>query len=231
MADTLSEVSGRLHRLEERSEGLKQFYYRQKGREDQLLERRNQLERQIGELSRHTRLLSQVRGLLQKVSELSREESRKRVEAMVTHSLRYIFGGEMEFRIEIGEVRGKPEAEFFIEEKAENGDLLRVKPQEAKGGGVVDVVSLALRIALLESEHQRAGGPLILDEPAKHVSDEYIAQVGDFLKQVGQRFNRQVIMITHHPLMSEMADRSFRIELRNGESAVAEGIPPGDFRS
>jgi len=73
---------------------------------------------------------------------------------------------------------------------------------------------------MLECSNLDIKGPIILDEPAKHVSDDYITQVAEFLKQVTYMFNRQVIMVTHNRHLSEMADKWYRVELVDGISIV-----------
>jgi DNA repair exonuclease SbcCD ATPase subunit len=164
-------------------------------------------------------VLEQVRVLLQKTSDYAREQSRQKIESLVTNCLQYIFDSSIEFRIEMNEVRGRSEAEFYVVSKF-NGEVIKTKPQEARGGGVVDIVSLAIRVAMLQCSSLEIDGPIILDEPAKHVSDEYITQVAEFLKQISEMFNRQVIMVTHNRHLSEIANRAFRVELKNSRSVV-----------
>ncbi len=207
-----------------RHEDAKKHFYNQKGKRDQLLEQRSDLERQLQKILNNIDILDRVKVLLQKVSEYAREQSRVQIEALVTNCLQYIFDSSLEFKIEINEVRGRPEAEFYVISKY-GGTEIKTKPQDARGGGVVDIISLAIRIAMLECSNLENKGPIILDEPAKHVSDDYITQVAEFLKQVTKMFNRQVIMVTHNRHLSEMADKWYRIEMNDGVSVVTdEGI-------
>lgn len=197
----------------------KKRYFEQKGRKEQLEEQKKSIETQLQKAFEIIEVLEQVRILLQKTSDYAREQSRQRIESLVTNCLQFIFDPSMEFKIEMNEVRGRPEAEFFVVSNI-NGDIIKTKPQEARGGGVVDIISLALRLAMLQCSSLDIDGPIILDEPAKHVSDEYIVQVAEFLKQVSLKFNRQVIMVTHNRHLSEIADRAFRVELENSRSVV-----------
>jgi len=68
------------------------------------------------------------------VSEYAREQSRVQIESLVTHCLQYIFDSNIEFKIEINEVRGRPEAEFYVVSNF-GGTQIKTKPQEARGGG------------------------------------------------------------------------------------------------
>jgi DNA repair exonuclease SbcCD ATPase subunit len=184
--------------------------------ENDLLTKGCELEK-IGE---HIEILEQVRILLQRASEYAREQIRQQIEMLVTHCLQFVFGSNIEFCIELNEVRGKAEAEFFVLSTFDNLKI-KTKPQDARGGGVVDIISLALRIAVIQSTNIYKDGPLILDEPAKHVSGEYIANVAQFLKQICDVFNRQIIMVTHNQYLSEIADLSYIVELKDGYSNVS----------
>ncbi|AEV68056.1 hypothetical protein Clocl_1405 [Acetivibrio clariflavus DSM 19732] len=222
--NTIQHYSEKLMEIKNRHEEAKKHFYNQKGKRDQLLEQRSDLEKQLQKILNNIDILDRVKVLLQKVSEYAREQSRVQIEALVTNCLQYIFDSSLEFKIEINEVRGRPEAEFYVISKY-GGTEIKTKPQDARGGGVVDIISLAIRIAMLECSNLENKGPIILDEPAKHVSDDYITQVAEFLKQVTKMFNRQVIMVTHNRHLSEMADKWYRIEMNDGVSVVTdEGI-------
>jgi len=82
------------------------------------------------------------------------------------------------------------------------------------------VISLALRAALLHANKPKLDGPIILDEPAKHVSDEYSRQVAEFLKQLSTAFGRQIIMVTHNQHLANTGDTSYIVEMRSGKSYV-----------
>lgn len=190
-----------------------------KGRKQQLQEQMENIEESSGKIKEKLDIFEQVRLLLQKTSDYAREQSRVRIESFVTNCLQYIFESNIEFRIEITEVRGRPEAEFYVLSKV-NGETVRMKPQEARGGGVIDIISVALRLAMLQCSSVDINGPIILDEPAKHVSDEYIVQVAEFLKQIGNNFNRQIIMVTHNRHLAEIADKAYKIELQGNKSII-----------
>jgi DNA repair exonuclease SbcCD ATPase subunit len=208
--EALQDLKGRL-------EKTRVHYLNEKGKKEQLEEQRGSLETALQSAVDNIDVLEKVRILLQKVSEYAREQSRAQIEALVTHCLQFIFDTSIEFKIEINEVRGRPEAEFYVI-STQGGTVVRTKPQEARGGGVVDIISLAVRVAMLQCSSLEVNGPIILDEPAKHVSDEYIIQVAEFLKQVSLMFDRQVIMVTHNRHLSEIADQSYRIEMTDGIS-------------
>ena len=178
------------------------------------------LRRQTEECAARQELWELTRQLLSRAAEFARERSRRRIEELVTGALGYVFGTDLAFGIRLEERGGRPEAEFLVVSRP-GGMTLENRPEDARGGGVVDLVALALRVALLQSTRPVNAGPLVLDEPAKHVSEEYIVGVGQFLRYVASLFERQVLMVTHNPHLAELADRSFRVELVDGVSRVS----------
>ncbi|HEX3027776.1 MAG TPA: ATPase [Clostridia bacterium] len=203
--------------IKNKYEQLRIYYFNEMGKKEQLVNSRSILENTLQKILDNIDMLEEVRILLQKVSEFAREQARLQIETLVTNCLQYIFDSNIEFRITIEEVRGRPEAEFYVVSDI-GGEKVVTKPQESRGGGVVDIISLSLRIAMLQCSNLDINGPIILDEPAKHVSDEYITQVAEFLKQVGGMFERQIIMVTHDRHLSEIADKWFKVEIEDGIS-------------
>jgi len=196
-------------------------YNRLRGEQDAILRKKAQLEGRVAEKRTEIDKLQQVKILLQESSSFAREQARRQIETMVTNALQFIFGdGDMEFRVQIDEVRGRAEGEFLVVSKY-GGELpVETRPQDARGGGVVDVISLALRAALLHANRPSLDGPIILDEPGKHVSEEYSRQMAEFLKQLSVAFGRQIIMVTHNQHLANTGDTSYMVEMRSGKSYV-----------
>ena len=61
---------------------------------------------------------------------------------------------------------------------------------------------------------------MILDEPAKHVSEEFSPQVAQFLKSFSQSLGRQVIMVSHNQHLADSADVAYLVEMSRGRSSV-----------
>ncbi|MRG29200.1 ATP-binding protein [Laceyella tengchongensis] len=166
-------------------------------------------------------LLEKVRVLFQLSAEHAREQAKQQLETLVTNALKYVFGSAFRFEIELKDHGGTPTAEFYVV-STWDGQEIKNRPQEARGGGIVDIVSLALRIALIETVKPRLSGPIILDEPGKHVSEDYIVPMIEFLKSVGETFGRQVILVTHNIHLTESADAAYFVRLQGGKSVVEQ---------
>ena len=203
---------------------LKGFIARETGKKEKLVEQLNDSKSEFVLISNNIELLEKVVLLFQKTSEFAREQAKAQIESLVTKCLQFIFESNIEFLIELEELRNKANAEFYV--ISANGDtIIKTKPELSRGGGVVDIVSLALRIAFLQIHKPRIEGPLILDEPAKHVSEDYIFNVGDFLKQTSEMFNRQIIMVTHNQHLSAISNYCYRVELDGSTSCVTRVEP------
>lgn len=158
-----------------------------------------------------------VQILLQKTSDFARRQAKKRIEDIVTSALTVVFGKDYKFQVEITVKANQPVAEYFL---SSEGVVTQLKPPDYdRGGGVADVVSLALRLAVGELSNIR--GPLLLDEVGKHVSQEYAPNVAFFLKEYSQKFNRQIILITHNSHLAEIGDVSIEVRQQKGKSIVA----------
>lgn len=173
------------------------------------------------DIAEELELLSKVGALLHKTSEYAREQAKFQIESLVTKCLQYVFETDIEFLVEIDEQRGKSAAEFYVVNTIED-IILKTKPELSRGGGVVDIVSLALRIAFLQTHKPKIEGPLILDEPAKHVSDEYIYNVSEFLNQTSELFERQIIMVTHNNHLASIGTMAYKVDLKGSISQVTK---------
>jgi len=159
----------------------------------------------------------QVQTLFTKTSDFAREQLKIRIEETVTAALLAVFGEGYSFKINMRQINNQPAAEWQVISKYEGAEVA-VNPEDARGGGIVDIVSLALRLSLLELARPKPGGPIILDEVAKMVSTEYLPNLAEFLKQYAARTGRQIILVTHAEPLTDVADVSYRVAQRNGIS-------------
>lgn len=203
---------------------------RREGIRDSILEQVEKKRQAIKEVEAEEKKLNGVVFLLQKAADFSRNQATHQIEDIVTQSIAYIMQNSSRFIVDLSEKRGLPIAEFFVE--SDYGDYkVKTKPEMSRGGGVVDIVSLALRIAFLENHRPKMDGPLFLDEPGKHISDDYIFNMGEFVKECSRLFSRQIIMVTHNDYLTNICDKAFRVDIRNGISDVVELIAEAEASS
>lgn len=189
---------------------------RKEGERDILNKQHDQAERQHQEAQKRIGTYDLVQILLQKTSDYARQQAKIRIEEIVTSALGVVFGKDYRFIIELDVKGNQPVAEYWLQSE---GVTTHLKPPDYdRGGGVADVVSLALRLAV--GELTGVKGPLFLDEVGKHVSQEYAPNVAYFLKEYGQKFDRQIILITHNQHLADVGDVSLGVKQDKGRSEV-----------
>lgn len=193
-----------------RLQALTQAHSSLRSRVDQLTGKQQALQDELAQ-ARQSAALAQgdiadwqkIQALFGKVSEFAREQLTIRVEQTVTAALQAIFkDSHLEFKIGLSTLGGKPAAQWQVVSSYETDGkttTVAANPEDARGGGITDVVSLALRLALLELARPKPEGPVLLDEPGKMISQEYVPNLAEFLRQYAARTGRQVIMVTHQP--------------------------------
>ncbi|KXZ40590.1 hypothetical protein SAMN05661008_00712 [Alkalithermobacter thermoalcaliphilus JW-YL-7 = DSM 7308] len=177
---------------------------------------------EIDSLKKKEEIFVKSKMLLEQSSIYAREQIKVRFEVMVTNALQFITGENIEFKIEFVQKRGRPEANFYVITKLDDNTFIKNTPEDSRGGGIIDIICLTLKYCMLQTYSPSIYAPFILDEPAKHVSEEYIANVGRFLKEINNSFNRQIIMVTHNTHLSEISDKRYLVSMENGISKAVE---------
>lgn len=210
-------MNNQLIALNERYHNRREKYTQAVGRQNQILESIEKIENEMKAYYNLLEKLDKVDSLFKITSDYARSQSKEQIESIVSNCLNLIFERPLEFKIELKELRNKSSAEFYILEEDQEEPFSII---DSKGGGIVDIISLSLRIAFLLKFRPNIEGPLILDEPAKHVSSEFIYNVADFLRKISIEFNRQIILISHDEHLSSMADQAYRIKRIDNHSEV-----------
>ncbi|KKM99144.1 hypothetical protein LCGC14_1150900 [marine sediment metagenome] len=172
--------------------------------------------RECKELEETNKVLTSVLLLLEQCNIAARDFVKVEVEQLVTQGLRSIFEDDtIQFNIDFITKRNQIEAEFTLSREEDKtriqGDIL-----STYGGGVVDVISISLRIIIMQL--MKVKGPLILDEPGKNISAQFISAFGKFLTEVSNTFDRQIVMITHNSKLVEFANNIIEVYQTNGVS-------------
>lgn len=166
------------------------------------------------------------RTILQKTSDEAREKAKDLLESTVTTALQHVFGSNFEAIINTDISNGKPVADILVQTDYGNGNIVAKAPEDARGGGIVDIVSIALRIAMTELHQEpKINGSIILDEPGKHVSADYAIKLAEFLKYVSNQFNKQIIFVTHSQDLKSIADTCYLAELKDGVTRMKKIDP------
>ena len=133
-------------------------------------------------------------------------------------------GPDYSCNIQIPQETLKPEAYVYIVQNC-NGTLVQTEPIYGRGGGIVDVVSLALRAAIVQLQNNPpTTGPIILDEPGKMVSAHHGVKLAEFIEFLSKELNRQVILTTHNMDLAISATKVFTVDMMNNATVVTESL-------
>jgi len=159
--------------------------------------------------------------IIQQVALETQNELKYHIHSLISLALSSVFGPDSpKFEMEFMERRNKTEADLYLVDK--NGN--RFSPLDERGGGIVDVCSFALQICFWSLQNPRSRNTLVFDEPLKFLKGNDLPEKGaEMIKQLSEKLNLQIIMISHIPTQIESADKVFEItQDTKGVSHVTE---------
>ena len=155
---------------------------------------------------------------LYKFSEFTRNEVKTKLETLSNLALSSVFTDkQMEFRVVPNRNKKGLFYELYI---ITDGNITPL--EDCKGGGVLDIISLCLRISYLRIFKGSLRQVLILDEPFKNLDDIRRPAAIDWLSTTAKEMGLQLIIVTHLVDLIEKADKAIKVEQINGVSKVYE---------
>jgi len=211
--------SDRLSWLRRRAERLK-------GERDKV---RRDLEARESELERERKRLRQLEEALEIVKQvglLTQKQLEYHLSEQVSLALDAVFDDPYRLKINFLEKRGQTEVEILFSRRG-----MEFPPIGYSGGGVIDVASLALRMAYLRMRRDERLRPvLLLDEPFSQLKGEAPnLRALEILRAMSRDLGIQIIMVSDERVPREdiiaTADRVFHVSQRDGISVtrVIEG--------
>ena len=173
-------------------------------------------EKQLDELKNSQEVVDKSHRICQSVAKKTQENLSIQLDSLINLALETCFPNQYKFKTSFVENRGKTELQFVLTDKItgkDNDDII-----DSFGGGLVDVVSLALRLCL----HTLEGSSklIVLDEPFKFLSQDLRSRAANLIQELSHKLNLQFIIITHIPEIAEVGDRLFEVKKIDGVSNV-----------
>lgn len=193
----------------------KNRYLKLVGRRDQVLKNLDNKRKELVTLEKRQIAIEKTQVLLQTTAQETQQTFKVHLEDIVQTALDTCFPGQYTFCVEFLLKRSSTVCDIYLEDK--NG--FRTNPMGAAGGGVVDIISLALRLAIWTLT--KPDNVLVLDEPFKWLSAGLRPLAGEMISTLSSKLGIQIIMVTHDDSLVEIADRVFRVKKnRKGRSKV-----------
>lgn len=180
------------------------------GRYDSYVTQKAQLEKQRDDANTLLKNIELTQALIQNVSQETQSQLKYSLEDIVNSLLQTCFPDDYEFHIDFEIKRGRTEATIAL---FKNG--YEVQPK----GGIADIISLGLRIAVWNIGNSR--NVLCLDESLKWLSADLQPMAGEILKEISHKLKLQVIMPSHIVPLLNMADQVYTVKNINGVSQVS----------
>jgi len=163
-------------------------------------------ESKIAQVVEETQAFEDVQRLIQETAQEVQEGIRFHIQDLVQHALDAIFPDTYKFLVEFTVSRGRTEARLLVEKGGNVMDDL----MEDEGGTLVQIVAMALRIAVWTLAP--TDNVIIMDEPGTNVSKEYKPVFAELIRGLSTHLGLQTILVSHDPVMIEAADRVFTVE-------------------
>lgn len=176
--------------------------------------------REVKEKGRDLRRYEQAREVIREVGIKTQNQLSFHISDITSLALEAVFDDPYELVVEFVQRRNKTECDlFFVREDN------KIDPLGASGVGAIDVAAFALRVASWSMQHPKSRNVLILDEPFKHLKGrEPNLRVLEMIKQVSQKLNFQIIMVSDERIpredIIEAADKVFETKLVKGVTQI-----------
>lgn len=174
-------------------------------------------DQKINDLVKENEILNKVILVLTESSNLARDKARQYFEKIITEALQYVTQSkDYEFVIKEIKERSKASYEFFIKTNI-NGQESLQSPENANGGGFIDIISTAAKYAYLElfNDPKLSCGYIFLDEPGKMIDEQRSIKFAEYIRELGKTYNKQTIMITHNQSIKDVADETYYVSQDN----------------
>jgi len=196
-------------------EQIKASFHVFEGKRHVAVETLDLLTTMIEKLDKRSLNIAKASALASVIAKQTQEELCIQLTSLVTLALKAVFPDPYKFVLRFEEKRGKTEALLLVER---NG--MEVDPYDAAGGGVVDVISFALRICMWKLAEKPSRNTLVLDEPYRFVSRDLQAKIGGMLRDISNKLGLQMIIVTHEEELMGYGDAIYICKRRDRISEI-----------
>jgi len=162
--------------------------------------------------------LQECGAILNALTTASQQMLKDRLEGIVTYALSRVFEREFRFVVEFRQSRANVIVEFKL--ASEETGWEPVELQDARGGGVCEIVGFIIRLVFLLYLKQDQRQIMVLDEPFGWVSAQYVDNLMELIRELVAKTGMQFVLVTHNDRIAELGDRRYRFSLDHGKTVV-----------
>lgn len=183
--------------------------------------RMDSLTMEVETLGEEVELMEKVSAVLHELSTSVQERFLRSIEALISEGLSAVFEVPIAFKI-ISTTRNR---QVNLDFQLVNEDGTTTDLMDARGGGLVSLCGVLLRVVMVRLMADRVRQILVLDEPLGMLSAEYQPAAGELLRKLAHELGIQIILVSHNPELLESADKAY--ELVGSPNGVTARVPEG----
>lgn len=160
-----------------------------------------------------------ARWLLVEAAKATQGSVKEYLETMTTRLMQAAYDRPLQFLVDYETKRNR--SNCFL--RVQDGDSEPTTPKDDDGGGMVEIISTALRLEMWSLQQPRSRNTIFLDEPLKNLGRK-IGLVSQMLRKIAVDLGLQLVIITHDPEVLQIADRSWVVEHNGKYSVVVQNV-------
>lgn len=171
--------------------------------------------------SKELEFIAEAQQILQQTATQTQNRLSFHISEFITSALQSIWGeNAYKYELRFVEKRNRTEVEMVL--KTQDGEVSLDNLNNIRsGGGVLDIVALALRIALWSLQPNKQS-MMILDQPLSNLDMNHLPKAGQLIDELSNKLGMQFVMINHNPALADIADKTFYVEKNYNKSTVKE---------
>jgi len=192
-----------------------------KGKHESLIERKQDIDDRLSELSKTMIAIEEAQIFIQSVAKATQEQLKFNLVEIIQLCLDAVFPNKYKFDIAF-EIKNSRTCARLIY-RTMDGKYER-DPLRQNGGGICDLTSFALRIALWSIG--KTDNVIILDEPLKNLQPVELNKLGfEVIRSLSKKLGLQFIIVNNSigsENLLEVSDKIFEVSMKDGISKVIE---------
>lgn len=162
--------------------------------------------------------LVESRRIISEAARITQLQFKGFVETLVTMAIQTVFPEEQyKFVMEFDLKSNRSEINLLVQQ----GEKLPYDPTEEQGGGLLDIISFALRVVMWSLEKPRSRPFFCLDEPFRYCG-KLTSLAGNMVKEISSKLGIQILMVTHEDALAEIADQCWFVKREKGGQSLVE---------
>lgn len=156
--------------------------------------------------------LVEARRIVSEAARITQLQFKDFVENLVTMAIQTVFPEQQyKFVMEFDLKFNRSEISLLVQQ----GDKEPYVPEDEQGGGLLDILSFALRVVMWSLEKPRSRPVFVMDEPFRYCGI-LTPLAGNMMKEISVKLGIQNIIVTHEEALSDVADKLWKVKREKG---------------